>query len=700
MAEEASRRSETPGVTAGLDGLRLNELLNEVQDRLAEMANTPRRLEGLLDAVVAVASGIELDSTLQRIVQAAADLVDARYGALGVLGEHDGLSEFVYVGVTHEQRERMGSLPEGKGLLGLLIRHPETIRLSDLGRHPSSVGFPPNHPPMRSFLGVPVRVRDVVFGNLYLAEKNNAAEFTADDEVVLEALAAAAGIAIDNARMYEQAQRRRRLLEASTEIRDELLAGTSPTETLDLVARRTRELLAADTVLLLTPATPGAVDVVVRAAAGHVDESTVGTSVAATVPAVSEVYGSGAARVFSDTGQALGPGFAHAAFGGGVAVPLRTSAAGPGGILVAVRAKGAVGFPPETVPVLASFADQAALALVSADGQRARQRLELLADRERIAADLHDHVIQRLYASGLKLQGTLPHVADAPVRERLKDVVAQLDLTIKEIRTAIFDLHNDPDTTTSLRRRLLEAATDVIGEDGPALSVRLAGTVDTLVTGRVADHAEAVVRESVTNAVRHADAASITVTAEAGEELVITVADDGNGMTEDVVLSGLANLERRADACGGSMTVVSDGGVVVTWRVPLEELSPLAVIVASRACLGRQYGGLCSAGRFELRQHVRHVVLHGFLREIQPGRDLTVGQALPDTLQHLLFLRGELRETVLLRVVASDALQQSGGRFGIQQGLACRDGTYRRQQVGPEDLFENETRRSGHDRVE
>ncbi|HET9257500.1 MAG TPA: GAF domain-containing protein, partial [Pseudonocardiaceae bacterium] len=234
--------------TTGLGGLRLDELLKEVHDRLAEIAKTRDRLEGLVDAVMAVGAGLELDSTLRRIVQAAVDLVDARYGALGVLGPDERLSEFVYVGIDSEQRARMGHLPQGRGLLGVLIEHPEVIRLPDLGQHPASVGFPPNHPPMSSFLGVPVRVRNEVFGNLYMTEKQNAAEFTSDDEVVLHALAAAAGVAIENARLFEQARMRQRWLEASSEIRAELLGGASTEAALSLIAQRAQELSVADEV--------------------------------------------------------------------------------------------------------------------------------------------------------------------------------------------------------------------------------------------------------------------------------------------------------------------------------------------------------------------------------------------------------------------------------------------------------------------
>ena len=553
------------------DGLQLDELSATVQGRLADIARTPQRLEGLLDAVVTVASGLELNPTLRRIVASAARLVDARYGALGVLGENNEIAEFVYVGIDDDQRALIGHPPHGRGLLGLLIRRPQTIRLADLSTHPDSVGFPPHHPPMTSFLGVPIRVRDIVFGNLYLSEKSDGSEFTADDAAIVEALAGAAGIAVDNARLYEQAKQRQLWLEASTEIRDELLSGGSTQETLELVARRALGLSGSDTVLILLPE-PGDTDrVVVAAEAGDTDAPLLGRSLPATVAAVTEVFRSGTARVVSDAGEALGGGPGTVDFGQGVAVPLRVGESSRG-VLIAIRSRGAGGFGPEIMPVLTSFADQATLALESADGQRAKRRLELVTDRDRIAADLHDHAIQRLYATGMRLQGTLPLISDAAARERLESILAELDATVHEIRTAIFNVHSDRDARPSrdLRRRLLDTA-ETAGADGPTPTVRLSGTIDTLVPSAIAEHAEAVIREGVSNAVRHARADTITVTAEAGDDLVISVVDDGIGLPDTIARSGLANLRRRATELGGSMTTTGSpgDGTRLVWRVPL-----------------------------------------------------------------------------------------------------------------------------------
>ncbi|MEU4805152.1 GAF domain-containing protein [Actinosynnema sp. NPDC023587] len=554
-------------VKGSLAGLRQAELLDEVQDRLVEIGQTRDHVQGLLDAVLAVGTGLELDSTLQRIVQAAVDLVGARYGALGVLGARDDLSEFVHVGIDGDTREHMGHLPEGKGLLGLLIEDPRAIRLADLSRHPASVGFPANHPPMHSFIGVPVRVRDEVFGNLYLTEKEGAAEFTVDDQVVLQALAAAAGVAIENARLFERSRMRERWVEATAEINSELLGGASGEAALRLIAQRTLELLGADRALIVLgddERTPH-----VAAAAGMSDEHAVGTDFVVGGSAVREVLRSGAPKLVDDLEEP--PGGVPAVFGPGVAVPMRVGAAVTG-VLVAARRAGEVPFQPDQVPVLAYFADQAALALELADKQRSQRLLDVLADRDRIARDLHDHVIQRLFSAGLSLQGTVRRSTDEVVKARVRSVVEQLDQTVLEIRTAIFDLQDAAgDAGAGLRRRLLDLIAG-LSEDAPLSPVvRMSGTVDNSVSDEIGEHAMAVVGEGVSNALRHARATELVVTVEATDELVISVVDDGAGLPAGIARSGLRNLEQRATGLGGSLTVTGEasGGTRLTWRVPL-----------------------------------------------------------------------------------------------------------------------------------
>jgi signal transduction histidine kinase len=550
--------------------LKLDELLSELMDRLTEITKTRDRLQGLLDAVVAVGTGLELAGTLQRIVDTAVELVEARYGALGVLGD-EGLSEFVYVGIDPETRATMGHLPEGKGLLGHLIEHPFPIRLPDLSEHRSSVGFPANHPPMRSFLGTPIRLRDEVFGNLYLTEKKGEAEFTADDQVVIEALAAAAGVAIENARLFEQARLRERWQQASGEVNSLLISGGSSNTALNLIVTRTVELSNAKCALILLADEGGALSV--RAAAGDVDDRILGLTIPATEPSIAGVLADGQARIVPDLAELMPESGTFGRFGPANIVPLGSSTSASG-VLLAMRGKGDQQFPREYLPMLASFADQATLALEWADRQQQQRMLDVLADRDRIAGDLHDHVIQRLFAAGMSLQAIVGQIANVNARGRVTQVVAQLDETVREIRTSIFDLHTTAaENPASLRRKMLDAVAELSAGIEMSPAVRISGAVDSLVTGTVAEHALAVVQEGVSNAVRHARASDITVTIEAGADLVIDVTDNGVGMPADVGRSGLLNVERRAGECGGTVTVSPgpDGGTRLVWRVPLTD---------------------------------------------------------------------------------------------------------------------------------
>ncbi|MFC5137310.1 GAF domain-containing protein [Actinomycetospora rhizophila] len=549
--------------------LALRELLDEVATRMEALGRTRDRTEGLLDAVLAVASGLDLDATLRRVVEAAVDLVDARYGALGVLAaDRRSLARFVHVGIDEAARERIGRLPHGEGLLGRLIVDPRPLRLDDLAAHPASVGFPPHHPPMGSFLGVPVRVRGEVFGNLYLTEKRDG-PFTEDDEAVVAALATAAGVAIDNARLYgrtatlmHEAQRRERWLEATGEITTELLRGTHAAEALALVAQRAGELTDAGCALIVEPVDEATMTV--TASVGGEDAFPPGRRLATADTPLEAVAASRAPRrepllTFPDA--ALGPS---------LVVPLRAGD-DVSGLLVAGREPGAPEFDAEQLPVVAAFADQAALALALAASRRAERELDVLADRDRIAADLHDHVIQRLFAVGLGLQSAQRRAARTDVAERIADAVDQLDQVVREIRTSIFDLHADPAGRPGLGGRIRAAVTELTAHGALTPVVRVTGPVD-VVPDDLADQVEAVVREGVSNAVRHAGAGGVVVTVSVGDELVVDVSDDGRGMPEAVALSGLLNLERRARAHGGDLTVSGRGegpGTRLVWRVPL-----------------------------------------------------------------------------------------------------------------------------------
>jgi signal transduction histidine kinase len=367
----------------------------------------PDQLQALLDAVLMIESEIELPAVLRHIVEVACTLVDAGYGALGVIDETGtGLSEFVTVGFDQPTIDVIGNLPEGAGILGLLILDPTPIRLADLSVHPDSAGFPPDHPPMRSFLGVPVKIRDRVFGNLYLTEKKGAGEFSDADKELMMALASAAGIAVENARLH--------------------------------------------------------------------------------------------ARV---------------------------------------------------------------------------QRLTVAADRERIARDLHDTVIQRLFATALALQSSLPLAENPDLRDRLEAAISDLDDTIRQVRTTIFSLEPPSMAERGVRARVLEVCADAARSLGFEPEVRFVGVIDRRVSDALASQLLSTLREALTNVARHAGASQTEVELAVADDLYLRVMDDGVGSagTEPSTGNGLRNMAERAESLGGSFTLATrpGGGTELNWRVPL-----------------------------------------------------------------------------------------------------------------------------------
>lgn len=553
-----------------LSQLRLRELLLEVQDRIEQIVEGRDRLDGLIDAILAITSGLKLDATLRAIVHTAAELVDARYGALGVRGYDHRLVEFVYEGIDEETRHLIGSLPEGRGVLGALIEEPKPIRLDDISRHPASVGFPLHHPPMRTFLGVPVRIRDEVFGNLYLTEKADGQPFSDDDEVLVQALAAAAGIAVDNARLFEESRTREAWIEATRDIGTQMLAGADPAMVFRLIAEEALTLMAGAATLVAVPLDDEAPacevdDLVIVEVAGEISPAVKQMTVAVSGTSIGGVFHDRTPRRFDRLDLAVdGP----VEPGPALVLPLR-AADTVAGVLVALRSADEQPFSDKQLDMMAAFADQAALAWRLATAQRQMREVEMLTDRDRIARDLHDHVIQRLFAVGLTLQGAAPRARVPAVRESIYSSIDDLQEIIQEIRSAIFDLHAGPSRATGLRHRL-DKVIDQLAIPALHTTVQYTGPLSVVDTV-LANHAEAVLREAVSNAVRHANATSLAINVSVEDDVRVEVVDDGVGISGDITESGLRNLRQRADDAGGEFTVenMPTGGTLLRWSAPL-----------------------------------------------------------------------------------------------------------------------------------
>jgi signal transduction histidine kinase len=561
-----------------LPQLRLDELLEELQARLDAARGTRDRVHSLLEAVLSVGRELELEQVLRSIVEAAALLVDAEYAALGVIGP-DGkrLSAFHTVGVGPEEIARIGPYPEGHGILGELIRHPEPLRLAKLSEHPASYGFPAHHPPMNSFLGVPIRVREQVFGNLYLTEKRGEAQFDEEDESVLSTLAVAAGVAIDNARLYEESRLRERWLQANAEITHSLMSGGPSSEVLGLIAQRAGEItdsaLAAvalpmeDTDSLAVEIAFGLDADAHRGLVLPMDRSLMGLAFSGAAPVTS----SDAAH---DQRISLEPP-RFEGLGPAVAIPIGTGEEGPRGVVLLARKDGRPVYSTTEIEPLQSFAAQAAIAMELAERRRDAEEIAVLKDRDRIARDLHDLAIQRLFATGMTLQSAGRFIEHEEAAERVVRAVDDLDETIKIIRSTIFGLRaRDGGAGTGLRARVVRAVGEATPVLGFAPSVRMEGLVDTDVPQETADHVIAVLSEALTNIARHSGAHRADVALETdGREVRLTVADNGRGIPSGGRRSGLRNMAERAEQLGGSLRVdcPEGGGTTLVWLVPVGE---------------------------------------------------------------------------------------------------------------------------------
>ncbi|WP_078628129.1 GAF domain-containing sensor histidine kinase [Streptomyces sp. NRRL F-2664] len=540
------------------------------------------RVPQLLEAMRSVGTGLELHSTLDRICETAAELADARYAAIGVVDtEGRGLSDFVTHGISPEVARRIGHRPDGKrGLLGALIAHSDTVRLADLTKDPRAAGFPPHHPPMKTFLGVPIRVQGEIFGNLYLAEKNGDVEFNDYDLHMVRVLATEAGIAIGNARLYEAATQRERWIDGSVAVTTALLSGGDADDALAVVAEQARRLADSAAGIVLLPAEEGGMEIV--AVSAEHPATSLGVVIPAESPVVDHLLQS--EPVFTDDASSdprmISP--LTSPYGPCMMLPLH-SGGRVLGALVTPRARGERPFTEAERTLATQFASQAALALMMAEAQRDRERLAVFEDRDRIARDLHDLVIQRLFATGMMLEGAQRRSIVPEVRDGVGKAVDELDVTIQEIRTAIFALQQGPaEAPSGLRTRVLREINMAAVPLGFKPAHRFLGPIDTVVGELVGKNLIAALREALSNAFRHADASRIevvldsTVTLPDGRPGVrLEVADDGVGIPASGRRSGLRNLRRRAESLGGTSSYgpglgEDGGGTTLVWEAPLQ----------------------------------------------------------------------------------------------------------------------------------
>jgi signal transduction histidine kinase len=530
------------------------------------------RKDVLLEAGLTLASELSLPVVLQRIVDLAAQLTDARYGAMGVIGEDGSLVEFVTTGISARERRQIGAPPLGQGILGLLIEDPRPVRIPDIGSHEKSVGFPANHPAMRSFLGAPVQAMGRVYGNIYLAEKRGAGEFSEEDQESLVILATQAGVAIANASMYQEIRSRERWLDALRAITNNVLSGADRSALLQQIAEHALELASADVATITTvTATPG--ELVVAASIGVRSAELLGQTMPAERSISGEVIRAGRTLVLADLSadaRAFQPIVRLGRHGPALFVPLRVRG-GTAGTLMVANLKGGRPFDPGTRRTVESFTDQASVALEFDKSQADLRRLGLMDERERIAKELHDGIIQSLFAVGMNLQGTALMAGSPATAARIESSVEELDKVIRDLRNYIFGLRPG-----ILADRQLDQALRVLGQDLESRSsVKVQVEIDAAVAAALSPRSTDIVqltREALSNVSRYAQASRVRVSlGRRGSTAVLAIEDDGVGFDtrRKTVGNGLRNMKERVAAFGATLDVSSGDGKGTRLRVQI-----------------------------------------------------------------------------------------------------------------------------------
>ena len=561
------------GARRPVPGSHMDELLTDFVDRAEELVDAQQRMQGLLNAVVALAEDLSLEAVLHRVVSSACQLLQAECGALGVIGSDRALSHFITVGIDDELASKIGPLPTGHGVLGLLIRDPKPLRLHDLSQHPDAYGFPANHPPMKSFLGVPIRVREVVFGNLYLTQKKGGGDFTDQDENLAEALAAAAGVAIENARLYEEARRRTAWLQACMDVTGRMMGDEETPDGqeggLDMIAARALRESSSAVALILVREDPSNL-FRVAGAAGNAAPDWVGRLLSFDSAEINSVVATGRPVLIEDAASALGgsEGLAE-----GRLLVIDLSARGTHhGLLVLQRERVAGTFSATDMEMGPVFGSHIALALELARAHRMREQLAVFADRDRIARDLHDLVIQRLFAAGLSIQSLRRYMTGDSAARTIQNVTAELDETIRELRNTIYSLSDSVRERELLSSRVLQAVRTGTQSLPFVPLLTLTGPLDAIRDEETVLNILAVISEGLSNCVRHSGADSIRVSVSVDNGFVrIMIQDNGTGFTVPPPGNGLTNMQHRATSLGGTFEVSSspDTGTALTWTAPV-----------------------------------------------------------------------------------------------------------------------------------
>ena len=574
---EVSGRATSDDKGSPFAGLGQRGLVSRMHEQLDELLVARDQMEQLLRVIVEIGSDLDLDATLRRIILAARKLTSAPYGAVAVRDSEGNLISFVHGGMDADTVGRIGHLPVGKGVLSVSLLGMPALRTDDLTAHPAADGFPEHHPPMRAFLGVPITIRGTVFGSLYLTHDEPGRLFSESDEVAARALALAAAVAIDNAQLFERERMSVKWMEASREITTALLSTAEPhRHPLQLIAERARVLTNAEQAIVLVPVDADLPDaeidtlVVSTAVGAHaseviggrvpVDGSTSGAVFRSGKPLITEAL-SYPIQAFTDVGQRPA-----------IVMPLCAHDQ-VAGVIVIARSAERPPFDESCLDLVSDFATHAAIALMLASGREHARQLTIVAERERIAHDLHDHVIQRLFAAGMDLQGTVARVRSPEVSGRLNRTLDDLQTIIEEIRTTIFQLKSRSGNDGGFRHRIQRVVADLTENRDVVTTVRMHGPM-TASGDELAEHAEAVTAEAVSNALRHSGASRLTVEISVADMFVLDIIDDGCGIPADNPRnSGLANMKYRAEQLGGSCEITSppEGGTRVHWTAPLTD---------------------------------------------------------------------------------------------------------------------------------